>query len=413
MKYITLYLTLLGLSTYTVSYSQNDITKRIEEVEAFQNRINHQLDSSRLVLEGLKLNYISSKIDALGHPKGKENLPIIKHSAMHLAYDEKHEQPRWVMHMVIPDIIQGNVSRTNDFREDSLVKTGTAVTADYWYSGYDRGHMAPSADFRWSPIALSQSYLYSNISPQKPEFNREKWAELENVVRDYVIANKREIYVVTGSLLHDSLPKMQNTGKVNEVSIPKLIYKIILDLTPGQEYAIGFMIPNGNCSYPVISYAVSIDDIEKQTGLDFFATLPDALETQLEMNTNATNMKTRGAENDVEPILPTSLPKGKINTVQAKYNEGTVSCVCGTVVSTKYSEKSGSTFLNLDKKFPNAIFSVSIWEKDRTNFSYQPEEELYLKKVCITGTVELKNGIPTMSIKNEKAIEILDLEIND
>jgi endonuclease G len=407
------YLVLVLLSlTYAVS-AQKEIEKRIKELENHQLHLQRAMDSVRVVMEVVKLDYVSHKIEQLGYPAGPFEWQLVKHHAMHLAYDEKHEQPRWVMHMVLPDIIKGNVSRTNDFREDTLVTTGTSTKEDYWYSGYDRGHMAPSADFRWSPIALSESYLYSNISPQKPEFNREKWAELENVVRDYVIANKREIYVITGSILHDSLPIMKNEGRKNDVSIPQYIYKIVLDLTPNEEYAIGFVIPNGNCTYPVMSYAVSIDQLEKMSGLDFFSSLPDELENKLEANVNVESMKTRGAEGEAEPLLPTSLPKGKINTVQAKYNIGTVSCVCGTVVSTKYSEKSGSTFLNLDKKFPNTIFSVSIWEKDRTNFSYKPEEELYMRKVCITGKVEMRNGVPTMSIKNEKAIEILDLEMND
>jgi endonuclease G, mitochondrial len=405
-------LLILFIGTLEV-HSQTEILKRIQELESYQQQLQKSLDSSKQAMEVVKLAYVSDRLTNLGYPTGNFEWQLVKHHAMHLAYDEKHEQPRWVMHMVLPDIIYGNVSRTNDFREDTLVSTGTSTKDDYWYSGYDRGHMAPSADFRWSPIALSESYLYSNISPQKPEFNREKWAELENVVRDYVIANKREIYVITGSILHDSLPIMMNEGRKNDVSIPQYIYKIILDLTPTQEYAIGYVIPNGKCTYPVMSYAVSIDQIEELSGLDFFSGLPDELENKLEANKEVTPMKTRGAEGETEPILPTTLPKGKINTVQAKYNVGTVSCVCGTVVSTKYSEKSGSTFLNLDKKFPNTIFSVSIWEKDRTNFSYKPEEELYMRKVCITGQVEMRNGVPTMSIKNEKAIEILDLEIID
>ena len=81
-------------------------------------------------------------------------------------------------------------------------------------------------------------------------------------------------------------------------------------------------------------------------------------------------------EGEVLPIDPTTLPKGKINTVQAQYYTGSKGCVCGTVVATKYSEKSGATFLNLDKKFPNQIFSVTIWKDSRANFSYLPENEL-------------------------------------
>lgn len=395
------------------TFGQIDLNNRIREIEAFQQKLRAEIDSSKKVLEELKLDYISQKIERLGYPIGKDKLELVKHRAMHLAYDEKHEQPRWVMHIITTDVIVGNVSRTNDFREDPLVSTGSACKEYYWYSGFDRGHMAPSADFRWSSIALSESYFYSNMSPQRPEFNREKWAELEDVVRSYVVNNKKELYVITGSILHDSLPKMKNEGRKNEVSIPHLIYKIVLDLTPGEEYAIGFVIPNGNCGYPVMSYSKSIDEIEALAQLDFFSSLPDELENRLEANRDNSKMKTGGAENEVEPINPTTLPKGKINTVQAKYNVGTTACVCGTVVATKFSEKSGSTFLNIDKKFPNTIFSVSIFMKDRNNFSYIPEDELYMKRICVTGKITEYQGVPTMSIRNEKAIEILDLEIND
>src|SRR5690606_2430798 len=101
-------------------------------------------------------------------------------------------QARWVAHIILPDIIDGQVTRSNDFRVDPMVRSGTAVEADYFLQsqkpdgtieydgfGYDRGHLAPSADFRWSESALSESYYYSNMSPQLAEFNRNGWAELE------------------------------------------------------------------------------------------------------------------------------------------------------------------------------------------------------------------------------------------
>jgi endonuclease G len=157
-----------------------------------------------------------------------------------------------------------------------------------------------------------------------------------------------------------------------------------------------------------MSYATSIDKIEQLTGYDFFPNLPSDIAIKIESNENTDLFKTRGSEGEIIPFNPTELPKGKINTVQAQYNIGTKSCVCGTVVSTKFSEKSGATFLNLDKKFPNQIFSVTIWEKSRNNFSYKPEEELYMKKICLTGKLESKNGTPTMNITNEKSIEILE-----
>jgi endonuclease G len=385
-----------------------------QKIETIENQI-LELDNQKVKAlsdwELLKLEYVTSKLNDMGAPISNDSLQIVKHNALQLGYFERHEQASWVMHMVLPDVTTGNVSRTNDFREDPLVTTGTSVKDDYWYSGYDRGHLAPSADFRWSQIALSESYFYSNMSPQLPELNREKWAELENAIRDYVIQYKDEVYVITGPILNDTLPSMKNEGRKNEVTIPNLFYKVVLDISGDTTMGIAFVMPNGHCGYPALSYATSIDKVEELTGLDFFASLDDDLEDKLESNTDVTLFNTRGSEGEILPINPTTLPKGKINTVQAQYNIGTKSCVCGTVVSTKFSEKSGATFLNLDKKFPNQIFSVTIWSKAISNFSYKPEDELYGKKVCVTGMLESKDGTPTMNVTNEKNIEIIEDEI--
>ena len=114
---------------------------------------------------------------------------MIRHKAFSLAYGEEVEQAIWVMHIISSEIKDGTVGRTNDFRIDTLIQSGSAEEEDYFIKtrnsdgdveydgfGYDRGHLAPSADFRWSRSALSESYYYSNMSPQLPGFNREKWA---------------------------------------------------------------------------------------------------------------------------------------------------------------------------------------------------------------------------------------------
>jgi len=105
------------------------------------------------------------------------------------------------------------------------------------------------------------------------------------------------------------------------------------------------------------------------------------------------------------------LPRNHFNTVQAKYYAGkneTIT-VCGTVVSTKLSSK-GNVFLNLDKSFPNQIFTVSIFKDQLINFSYLPHEELIGKTIYVTGKVTDFNGTPSMSIQDEQAIKIEDEE---
>jgi endonuclease G len=376
--------------------------------------INQQVDSlmkmrSRLfeTREKLKLEKIQTELERIAIPALPEGDEVIKHSALFLCYDEKHEQAKWVAHIIHPDVATGGFSRSNDFREDSLVKTGTAIKEDYWNTGYDRGHMAPSADFRWSAKALSESYYYSNMSPQKPELNRESWALLEDKLRYYVIVTGEPLFVITGPVLEAGLPTI---GTINKVSIPKLNYKIALDISGKEKKAIGFVMKNGKNEYPTFSYAVSIDSIEKLTGIDFFPSLPDELENQLEKMTDVQAWKTEKEKGEVEPLPALSMPKGKFNTVQAKYQVNSKATICGTVVDAKFVERSGNTFLNLDKRFPNDIFSISIWKDDRVNFSYHPEVLLLNKQICVTGMVRENNGKPTMSISNEKSIEYMNGE---
>ena len=398
------YLIILIAASLNISaVSQTDTEKEIMFITTKIDSIDVQRDELLDELEQLKLNKIQHDLMAVGNPICNEDVEVIYHKAMVLGYNEKHEQAQWVSHIVLPDVEKGNVSRTNNFRKDKLITSGTACKADYWYSGYDRGHLAPSADFRWSKTALSESYFYSNMAPQLPELNREKWAELENAIREYVIENKIQVYVVTGGILHDSLPIMRNEDRENDVSIPNLFYKVILD--NANHRGIGFVMPNGICNYPIMSYAISIDSVEALTGINFFSKIEneDFTEQKIDIDIWQSGSK----KGDVIPLNPISLEKGRINSVQAKYNIGTKSTVCGTVVSTKYSEKSGATFLNLDKKFPNQIFSATIWKDNRANFSYIPEVELKNRKVCITGKIENNKGTPTMNISNEKSIKFI------
>ena len=218
----TLHITFLLASCliYKNAFVQTEIDRKIEIISNQLDSLDIKRNQLLTDLENLKLNRIQNDLNSVGLPICNEKVEVIHHKAMILGYNEKHEQASWVSHIVLPDVEKGNVSRTNNFRKDKLVSTGTADKADYWYSGYDRGHLAPSADFRWSKTALSESYFYSNMAPQLPELNREKWASLENMIRDYVIENKVQVYVVTGGILYDSLPKMNNEGHKNEVSIP-------------------------------------------------------------------------------------------------------------------------------------------------------------------------------------------------
>ena len=188
---------------------------------------------------------------------------IIKHRAFTLAYNEQHEQAEWVFYYLDSSRITGNHNRTNDFRPDELVSTGSADLNDYRGSGFDRGHLCPAADNKQSLITMSESFLMSNMSPQRPGFNRGIWKQLEEQFRSWALMYKG-IYVVTSGILTDSL---KNIG-INNVSIPDYYYKIAY--SPLNNQMIAFVLPNESSSEPLWQYCISVDSVETLTGIDFF-----------------------------------------------------------------------------------------------------------------------------------------------
>src|SRR5699024_5936330 len=118
-------------------------------------------------------------------PSYKHADSIITHVGYHLRYHETHEQAQWVAYELTASEADGPAGRTNDFREDPSISTGSATLSDYRYSGYDRGHLIPAGDGRWSQAAMSATFLLSNMSPQDPSFNRGDWRTLESKVREW------------------------------------------------------------------------------------------------------------------------------------------------------------------------------------------------------------------------------------
>lgn len=203
---------------------------------------------------------------------------VIERPYYTLRYNEKHEQPDWVAYHLYSDSLrQDTFERTNNFRKDPRVRTGSAELSDYRGSGYDRGHLAPAADFSYDEFALSQSFYLSNMSPQVPGFNQGIWKKLEGKVRDWAIENDN-IYVVTGPVLDKSF----KTIGENQVSVPEYYYKIVLDIQKPEIKAIAFLMKNEKSSASLQSFVVSIDRIESLTGLDFFPGISDELEEALE-----------------------------------------------------------------------------------------------------------------------------------
>ena len=197
------------------AWCQYDLDANLRRLEEQQQRMLTDQARLRDRLDSAKLAIIRRDLRAKGLPKLAEGAAVVEHPGHMLVYSEPHEQPEWVAHIAVPDLITGNLARIDSFVADPKVLTGTAITADYWNSGYDRGHMVPSADMRWNMEALRATYYYSNVSPQKPELNRGAWAELEDWARRYVNHSKRRIFIVTGPVLREGLPTLQKADRKN------------------------------------------------------------------------------------------------------------------------------------------------------------------------------------------------------
>ena len=385
---------------------EQEISLEIERKEQIQRT----LDSIDYILIDLKQQKILQDLKSVGLPSDE----YIEHSAMILKYSEDHEQAAWVAHMILPDIASGNHSRSNDFREDPKVPTGTAVEEDYFLKfmqpdstyeydgyGYDRGHLAPSADFRWSGQALSESYYYSNISPQLPEFNRKLWADLESALRHYVITHNVPLHIVTMPVLDDGLSRVERS--INEVSIPKYFIKVAVDLE--HDRGIAFMMPNVESVDVLSSYALTIDEVEERTGYDLFNLIKSS---NIESSIDKDHWFPELAGGDKEPLKISEIPIGNLNTVIAGrfMGNGASYTVCGNVVSTRYTRK-GNLFMNLDKQFPNQIFSVFIRKDNLINFSTDITRVVKNKNVCFNGKIDNFNQVPTIVLNDEDEMTIM------
>ena len=210
----------------------------------------------------------------------ESNYPLIQHSTFILAYDEDHEQAKWVAYVLTREELNRKyVDRTDWFEKDEAVPTGSAEYYDYKESGYSKGHLLPSADRAWSRAVNEETFLMSNISPQNYHFNAGVWRELEENVRDWARKNER-LYVVTGPVIGKSRKKIGNNG----VTVPEAYFKVLLDLDEPELKAIGFLIPNEKTDRPLSDFAMSVKEVEEKTGIDFYSQLisSDTLEEELE-----------------------------------------------------------------------------------------------------------------------------------
>ena len=160
--------------------------------------------------------------------------------------------------------------------------------SDYRGSGYDRGHLASPSSFRLSARTRSATNLLSNIAPQAPRLNRGLWTDLENQIRDLTTESGHVEQVVTGILFLDSPGNATKPRAFlkDRVAVPTHFYKTIL-VRSGVDRArhmYAFVMPNAKdgLSGATQDYQVTVDYIERRSGIELYSYLTDAEEIRLE-----------------------------------------------------------------------------------------------------------------------------------
>lgn len=196
-----------------------------------------------------------------------------------LSHDEARKAPLWVAQRMTPERLVGRVKRSDRFKPDPDLRPGQrAELEDYRGSGYDRGHMAPAADMRWSAQAMEESFYLSNMAPQiGPGMNRGIWSNIEETIRGWV-AKRGELFIYTGPIFQTPQPEVIGP---NQVAVPTHFYKIVFD--PVRVETIAFVVPNApHPNRNIDEFITSVRDIETRTGLDFLNRINPAVQALIE-----------------------------------------------------------------------------------------------------------------------------------
>jgi len=194
-----------------------------------------------------------------------------------VGYSYHYKSPVWVSYRLTKQSVTPNNGRGgNPFEVDTRIpKIHRATLWDYKYSGFDRGHLAPRSSMDSTPGLRDESFLLTNMTPQHPKMNQKGWAALEGYIRDLAEAHN-EVFVITGALF-DGINQTIGKG----VGIPSDHFKVVY--IPSLNKMVSFVIPNSPFVIDDLNnMQVKIDKVERQSGLQFFNELKNAIETPME-----------------------------------------------------------------------------------------------------------------------------------
>ena len=214
-------------------------------------------------------------------PSGVSNRRI-DYEAMTVYFNPKYHIPNCVAYeLTATEIAQTDApdaqKRNNyTFNADPKV-SGCPEWWEYKESYYDRGHMAPVMDMRWSAKTMEQCFYMTNICPQDHDLNNGEWRKMEEAIHSWARTYK-QLYIMTGPVLPKN--NIEMTGKNGDIAVPQQFFKVVY--APQQNMAIAFLFDNENATTSWRKHSTTIDEVERLTGIDFFSSLPDTTEDAVE-----------------------------------------------------------------------------------------------------------------------------------
>lgn len=228
--------------------------------------LNKMIIAAAIMVSGTSVVYAACASNPMGQPQSHLKLINVCHEGYAVGYNPATKSPAWVSQdLKRENLDEKNTYRVDNFRPDpSIPIQYSATLKDYARSGYDRGHMAPSEDFRESAQQMDESFFLSNIVPQNPANNRGIWLVAEKNTR-YWAKKYQQVLVVTGPI-YDNGKTMGFAGKV---PVPTHIYKVVY--APGMNEGLAFIVENIPLEKQQLPMSVhSINEVEKRTGITFF-----------------------------------------------------------------------------------------------------------------------------------------------
>ena len=209
-------------------------------------------------------------------PKSKPaDSDLIQYTGYLVSFNTETLLPNWVYYELVKSETNGDNTREGkNFRKDPDLQRPQAEDDDYRNSGWSRGHMAPAGDFKWSDKAMTETFYFTNCCPQNQALNAGQWSTLEKKVRSWA-KKYGKVLVVTGPIIGENI---YGTIGDNNVVVPDAFFKAVV----AGDQSIAFVMYNRPENENMQKCAMTVDELEKLSGYDFFSELDDEFENMVE-----------------------------------------------------------------------------------------------------------------------------------